>query len=295
MTLLSNPTTTWPELAQLTPLTPIATGLKQSGEPTAVICALLFDIYGTLFISASGDIATAQKLDKRASDLERLLQDFSIEESTTSLRDRFYNHIKKEHIRLKKEGIDYPEVKIDRIWADVLQLDDLEQARNFAGAFEMAVNPVYPMPHLEQALATIENQNLAGGIISNAQFYTERLFELFLGKNPGDSWAEPDLIFYSYRHGRGKPSLYLFEQAVAALNKKGIKPQNTLYVGNDMLNDIYPARMCGFQTALFAGDKRSLRLRKDEPRCRGIAPDITITDLEQLEEIIVLSKTTHKH
>jgi len=49
-----------------------------------------------------------------------------------------------------------------------------------------------------------------------------------------------------------------------------------------MLNDIYPAQKVGFQTALFAGDKRSLRLRNDDPRCKNLKPDLVITDLIQL-------------
>jgi len=38
-------------------------------------------------------------------------------------------------------------------------------------------------------------------------------------------------------------------------------PHQVLYVGNDMKSDIIPAKKCGFKTALFAGDKRSLRTR----------------------------------
>ena len=49
-----------------------------------------------------------------------------------------------------------------------------------------------------------------------------------------------------------------------------------------MLNDIYPAKQLGFQTALFAGDARSLRLRADDPRCRNLSADLVLTDLEQL-------------
>jgi len=49
-----------------------------------------------------------------------------------------------------------------------------------------------------------------------------------------------------------------------------------------MLNDIYPAQRAGFKTGLFAGDTRSLRLRKNEPVCENMSADIVITDLIQL-------------
>ena len=53
-----------------------------------------------------------------------------------------------------------------------------------------------------------------------------------------------------------------------------------------MLNDIYPAAMCGMNTALFAGDARSLRLREDHPDCQGLSADLVITDLRQIPVLI---------
>jgi putative hydrolase of the HAD superfamily len=93
---------------------------------------------------------------------------------------------------------------------------------------------------------------------------------------------DPELTFYSYRFEVAKPSLALFRLAVEKLRLKGVSPSAALYIGNDMLNDIYPAKTIGFQTALFAGDKRSLRLRTDDPRCKNLNADIIITDLIQL-------------
>jgi putative hydrolase of the HAD superfamily len=62
----------------------------------------------------------------------------------------------------------------------------------------------------------------------------------------------------------------------------GVEPSAVLYVGNDMLKDIHPARSVGFRTALFAGDRRSLRLRQEDSRCRKLSPDLIVTDLGQL-------------
>jgi putative hydrolase of the HAD superfamily len=77
-----------------------------------------------------------------------------------------------------------------------------------------------------------------------------------------------------------------FKKAAAALSAMGLKPAASLYVGNDMLNDIYPAKQLGFQTALFAGDTRSLRLRPDDPRCANLSADLVLTELSQLIEHI---------
>jgi putative hydrolase of the HAD superfamily len=74
--------------------------------------------------------------------------------------------------------------------------------------------------------------------------------------------------------------------AAQKIAEKGVSPASVLYIGNDMLNDIYPARQTGFKTALFAGDERSLRLRSDDPRCRGLRADLVITDLSQLNAYV---------
>jgi len=53
-----------------------------------------------------------------------------------------------------------------------------------------------------------------------------------------------------------------------------------------MRNDILPAKKIGFNTALFAGDARSLRMREDDPECIRTSPDLVITDLIQLLEYV---------
>jgi len=65
-----------------------------------------------------------------------------------------------------------------------------------------------------------------------------------------------------------------------------VHPGSVVYLGNDMLNDMYPAQVIGFQTALFAGDARSLRLREDRSVCRNLKPGFVITDLRQLIDYI---------
>ena len=53
-----------------------------------------------------------------------------------------------------------------------------------------------------------------------------------------------------------------------------------------MLNDIAAAETVGFQTALFAGDQRSLRWRRDDMRVQGITPKTVVTQLSQLIDIL---------
>ena len=62
--------------------------------------------------------------------------------------------------------------------------------------------------------------------------------------------------------------------------------KEVLFIGNNMLKDVYPAQAAGFLTGLFAGDVRSLRWRENDDRCNGISPDIVITELNQLTTCI---------
>lgn len=264
------------------PLAPIATALIPRGELRRTIRCVLFDIYGTLFVSASGDISLAAQGSPNLAQIESLLANYGVHAAPLDLLNEFQGAIKARHGELRRSGVEFPEVKIDRIWQRLLPLDDQRDIMRFAAEFEFITNPVYPMPHLARLLAAGRQQGLLMGIISNAQFYTPLLFKLFLKSDTNALGFSADLVFYSYVFETAKPSKALFEMAAEKLAGKGIPPAAVLYIGNDMLNDIYPASRIGFQTALFAGDQRSLRLRADDPRCRDLKPELVVTELDQL-------------
>jgi putative hydrolase of the HAD superfamily len=124
------------------------------------------------------------------------------------------------------------------------------------------------------------------GLISNAQFFTPLLFEAFFGAPPEGLGFDAELLAYSYKLGEAKPSPALFAPATRRLAALGLKPENALYIGNDMLNDIFAAARAGFKTALFAGDPRSLRLREEDPRIRGLMPDRVVRGLGEVAGVI---------
>ena len=270
----------------ITPLVPVKTYLKPEGRLDKKIICIFFDIYGTLFISGAGDIGISEKLSSRETEVENLLHDFGIQRESDSIIEQLFSSIDKKHIELKKKGVDFPEVEIDCLWMDILDINDIEVARRFAILFELIVNPVFPMPNIKKMLSVCKELKVVMGIISNAQFYTKSLFKWFLNSKPDELGFHSDLIFYSYIFGHAKPSMFMFDKASGKLEEMGIGRDNVLYVGNDMLNDIFPAKKAGFNTALFAGDARSLRLRKDNPQCRHVYPDIVITDLIQILDYI---------
>lgn len=273
-------------LHYIEPLSPLPTSLNPSNKLKEKAKCILFDVYGTLFISGSGDISIARQQSRLTQNLKNLLDRYQINKTPQIVLDDFFSAIDIEQKRLRKTGVDFPEVKIDQIWMNVLEIEELEAVRAFAVEFELIVNPVYPMPNLEKMLSECKKSMVLMGIISNAQFFTPYLFTWFLNLSPEDLGFKSDLIFYSYKSRHAKPSTFMFEAAAKNLRNMDISAHSVLYIGNDMLNDIYPAKMVGFKTALFAGDARSLRLRENHPKCQNLSADIVITDLVQILDLL---------
>lgn len=282
------------------PLKPLATELKESLSEFDHIRAVIFDIYGTLFISGSGDIGTARKngdIDTLKRTLERVGLNIASKTRIKPNSQLLYDTINLEHVRLKKKGIDYPEIDIIEIWKSVLHAldsgnlytnqDNDVLIKKIALIYELQLNPVWPMPGMLDVLSRFACENYLLGVVSNAQFYTPLMFEALLGIKYSDLGFSEDLLVFSYKHSMAKPSLRLFERLLATLKHKyTVLPEQVVYVGNDLLNDIYPAKHLGMRTVLFAGDKRSLRLRKDNPLCKALKPDVVIKKLTQLFEVL---------
>lgn len=263
-------------------LAPIPTGYAPGGQLVPPIRAIIFDIYGTLFISHSGDVGTAEAMARKTARIGDLCRRYGVEEPPEQLTQRLFQVIRAAHEKMRSSGIPCPEIEIDLIWKKVLGWKDNRRVRNFALEYEWTVNPCYPMPGLDETLRMLRRRGVAMGLISNAQFFTPLLFRLFLGSTPEHIGFTTDLTIYSYQHGQAKPSDTLFEPCHERLMDRGLSPESIVYVGNDMRNDIMPAAKIGWQTVLFAGDQRSLRLREDCDDCRGTQPGLVITDLRAL-------------
>lgn len=273
-------------------LAPQPTGLEPRLVSLIGLRAVLFDVYGTLLVSGSGDVGTA--LTKaRAEAFADALEAASLPAAPDPGRavDRLFTVIRSFHESARLRGIDFPEVDIRDVWRNVVADWCGEPPTNDAIEvltieYEMRVNPTWPMPGLVEVTSGLASRGLRLGLISNAQFLTPHLFPALTGQDLSAlGFAERPRV-YSYQHGTAKPGRGLYEIAARQLAKDGIEPSQALYVGNDLLNDIWPAKQVGFRTALFAGDARSLRLREDDVRCRGLEADLLVTALPQLDGCI---------
>jgi len=273
------------------PLAPHETGLESRPGPLEGIRAVLFDIYGTLLISGSGDIGTVREDADAGAALTAMrragviAQGFDIEADVVTLLE---DTIRAHHAVSRCQGIEFPEVNITMVWRDVIAALGLpapqdNQLRRVAVEHECLTNPVWPMPGLDETLSALSGTGRRLGIVSNAQFYTPLTIEALTGRALDGLGFEPCLCAWSWAQGEAKPSTRLFRGILEVLDARHeIAPEETLYVGNDMLKDIWPASVTGCRTALFAGDSRSLRLREDDERVRGLEPDLVVDDLRQI-------------
>jgi putative hydrolase of the HAD superfamily len=300
-------------------LTPaqIPSAYKTSGTADlSSIGAVLWDVYGTLCGMDLGDLEKTLEHDEHLLRAARAtIAEFSLEEplmrmepdqsSENTLRDLYLQMIDDSHLRSLAEGTKYPEVLIEQIWLQILREctdhglrlpqnePPLHTAYRCACFFDWSLQHIYLYPHTGDALETLKKAGIIQGIISNAQFYTPLHLRRLLRKDRGhddleleDYFSEPAVLF-SYEMGFSKPNLEAFRRALAFLNRQGIAPEQVLFIGNDMLKDIWAAAQCGMKTMLFAGDNRQTVLREDEPLCRNLRPDAVVTDMKQIAELIL--------
>lgn len=267
----------------LKPMSPIPTGMVEKGTLHKPVKCLLCDLYGTLVISASGDIGTSGREIHRMSALKQLLSSYGLAPAVERLLDNLQDTITRLHSKKRASGIEHPEIRIEEALQQTLPELQGARVKPFVVEMELILNPVWSMPHARELLSACRSRGILLGIISNAQFYTNPFFKELFGADWSDLGFDPSLVVLSYQYGRGKPDPYLFETARKKLDEYGITGRQTAFIGNDMQKDVVPACRVGFQTILFAGDQRSLRLRENEPSLdRSVVPDLVVTDLLQL-------------
>lgn len=236
--------------------------------------AVIFDIYGTLLQSDAGDLDETLSKEKqmlKALSLVKEKHGLSFDEKT--ILDKYIAEIRKVHDKKKEKGIVYPEIIIEDIWSTLIPSKDSKQIAwdfyNYCSERKLYSNTKKIISYLQKKVPL--------GIISNAQFYTiidlEKLLDASL-----DIYFDKNLCFWSYKVGYSKPNPGSFIALKEKLERMGISPEETLFVGNHAVKDIQTAKSQGFKTCLFVSTEAVL----DE----NIQADYTIYDLLDLRNIV---------
>jgi len=290
---------------------PVPADIKPQRGDLSGVRAVLWDVYGTLSGVSVGDLdRTLEYEDQLAQASGAVIEEFGLAPSlkqlypdrsaNIALRDRYLHLIAESHERSRGAGVAYPEVVIEQIWQWILE--DCRQVGYMSGYqeplldtgyrvayfFDASIQHNYLYPGIADCLTKLSHAHLVQGIISNAQFYTpiqlRRLLREELQRYTVEleDFFDESLVFFSYELGYSKPNPAAFQKANRILAQQGIKPEEIVYIGNDMLNDVWAAAQAGWQTILFAADETQTTLRKDEPNCTQVQPNAIVTKVESL-------------
>ena len=277
------------------------------------IRAVCWNIYGTLLNISGGELyfEHPQKFVMDVA-LDKTLTEFKMWGSMTRKPGQpaeylgtLYRRALDEQALASSTGEKTPEFAAERVWEDIIkklfqkdyQFDAgfygslNEFSRKVAYFFHASLQGTACYPGAAAALRHVKERGRQQGLLADAQCFT--LVQLQRGLAQQDAKATVDqlvdnnLRVLSYEVRGKKPSERLFRRFVELLEPYGIAAEQVLHVGSRITADIAPARRAGMRTALFAGDKASLDATAEQLKGSGSRPDVLLTDLEQIKEILV--------
>lgn len=237
----------------------------------------IFDFYGTLV-----DILTDEKDPALWDKLAQLYQAYGADYKGEGLRKSYAKRValaRKELIELK--GVAYPEVDLVHIF-NQLYVDARPQSSNsnqlddwgnlIAMVFRvLSRKHLTAYPHTKEVLAFLKEQGCRLYLLSNAQVaFTNAEIDLMALRPYFDA------IYLSSDAGICKPQPEFLKQV---LDDHGLKPSETVMVGNDLTTDIAVAEAVGIDGILL----NTFPYSRQELEKSPLKPDRVITDIETLK------------
>jgi len=291
--------------------------LEGAFERLLGVRAVIFDIYGTLinyWRPGFEDRASREALllEAFAGVAERFgmaetLERMNPREPAAKTLSDFYNCLLAMN-RQKSAGAAgaQPEVRVEEVWSVIVMMlkrngydigahlpsgaAEADFARYLAFTYNFLSMGRELYPGVTEALVKLKANNIALGILSDAQFYTPIDLTLLLRDRSGgavddcNELFDTDLTFLSCEYGFVKPGDALFRRLFDALYEYQITPSQTVLVGNDLSIDIKPAASLGMRTALFCGD--DVMVWGEGEGSANVVPDIVFEKWEDLPELI---------
>jgi FMN phosphatase YigB (HAD superfamily) len=296
------------------PAAPTATPIKARPHLVRLpdVRAVLWNVYGTLLAIPLGELVFEHPQAFIMSiALEKTIQEFKMWGSMSrkpgqpsDYMQSMYSQILTEHRSAPGGGERYPEPVAERIWETILKclmqkdykfdaglfgsLNEL--SRKVAYFFHASLQGTACYDGAAKAMRHVVDSGLKQGLLADGQCFTRIQLQRGLAAQSqetrlGDLLSEGLVVLSCDLRGR-KPSERLFRQAVSALAEQGLSPGEVLHVGSSLQRDLVPAKRLGMHTALFAGDKTSLQADAEQIKLPALRPDVLLTDLEQVLEVV---------
>ncbi len=274
--------------------------------------AVLWNAYGTLLSVNGGELwFTHPQPFVMQTALERTSQEFKMWGSMTRkpgqpsayLAEIYQQALLKQKMA-SSGGERFPDISSERVWEAVVKIliqKDYQFDAGFYGSlnefsrkvayfFHSCIQGTACYPGASDTLLRVKARGLLQGLLADGQPFTPVQIQRGLAaQDPAarlEDRLDEGLQFLSCDARARKPSERLFRRAQAEVMERGIDPEQVLHVGSNVTRDLVPARRLGFRTALFAGDKVSLQATPEQMKDPPGRPDVLLTELEQLAEVI---------
>jgi len=268
--------------------------------------AVMWTVYGTLVAVPQGELLHEHPTDfVMENALEKTIKEFKMWNSMSRKPGKPSEYMRELYTRalstLRITG--GGEAASERVWDDIVKklqqkeytFDAVtygplpEYVKKIAYFFHASLQGAGPYPGAAATIRAAADAGKTQGLLADGQCFTVGQLQHCLRKDdPGfDAAIFPvSLRLISAERKAKKPADAFFKAAVQALGERGIGPGEAVHVGSSLARDIGPAKKHGFRTALFAGDKNSLAATGDQLKDPAFRPDVLLTELPQLLEVI---------
>lgn len=284
-------------------------------KPIPGIKGVAWDVYGTLLRIADGELLFQHPQQVRMEvALDKTLQEFNLWNSMSRKPGAPWEYLKQmydrsyDDLRLAGSGRkgDLTEVDSAKLWRRVLgklelekytydsaQLGDLDElSEKIAYFFHASLQGSEANDGALSTLVQIRQAGFVQGLVADGQCFT--LTQLLRGLEaqgtlpPIGQLLDSSVLTLSYQDGVRKPSKSLYQKAAERFRSRGLEPGQVLYVGSRLREDLAVAKSLGFRTALFAGDKLSLKATVADLKDAAVKPDRLLTELGQIRDVLSL-------
>jgi FMN phosphatase YigB (HAD superfamily) len=293
------------------PPAPVIIKAKPSLHKHPIKC-VLWSCYGTLLNILQGELLFEHP-QRFVTDnaLDKTIKEFNMWNSMSrkpgAPAEYMYELVKKALTMLQMTGTGgekHPDVLAEKVWDDIvkkLQQKDYKFDATLYGSYDEFVKKIAYFYHASfqgtaaypgavDAVRLLADAGVVNGLLTDGQCFTiAQMHKAFRDVDPSfevNAFFPSPLRVISCEKKAKKPSDTLFKAAVDAIAARGWKPSQVLHIGSNLMRDLVPAKKHGFLTGLYAGDKSSCVATKDQIRDPAYMPDVLLTELPQVLEVL---------